>query len=429
MTGALSDCIRITGGSPLHGIIPISGAKNAALPLMIASLLTEGTVELDNVPDLTDTTTLTRLLENHGVKIESSVASQSGRRVRLKADSITSLKAPYDLVSQMRASFWVLGPLLARCGKARISLPGGDAIGNRPVDLYIKGLETMGAKITTSGGYVEAVAPHGLKGAVFRSPLVSVGVTHTLMMAATLAEGETVLENAAREPEVVDLAHCLIAMGAQIEGVGEDRLVIRGGRTLTGVHHQVPPDRIEAGTYAMAALVTGGEVELQGVETGALEAPIALLRSAGGVIEETTNGLNVRSPDTSLQGVNVQTAPWPGFPTDLQAQFMALMTCASGISEITETIFENRFMHVQELIRLGADISLQGETARVRGVEYLTGAPVVATDLRASVCLVIAGLAAKGETIINEVYHLDRGFERLEEKLGRCGASIERKQN
>lgn len=425
------DKIRIVGGNALTGTIPISGAKNAALPLMIASLLTDETLVLENVPRLADVNLLTRILVNHGVDyaLNGKRAGEdllTGQTVSLTARSITDTTAPYELVSKMRASFWVIGPLIARMRECRVSLPGGCAIGTRPVDLFLMGLEGLGAQIDVDGGYVVARAPGGLVGNRITFPKVSVGATHVIMMAATLARGETVIENAAREPEVVDLAKCLVAMGARIEGAGTSTIRIDGVERLRGARHRVVSDRIEAGTYAMAVAMTGGDVLLEGAEAGLLEQPLEVLRSVGAEISETNRGIRVKRNGHGIVAADVDTSPFPGFPTDLQAQFMALMTKARGTSHITETIFENRFMHVAELARFGARISLDGQVATVEGVERLKGAPVMATDLRASVSLVIAGLAAEGETIVNRVYHLDRGFERLEEKISRCGAVIER---
>ena len=425
------DKIRITGGAPLRGTIPISGAKNAALPLMIASLLTDDTVTLENVPRLADVALLGRILNNHGVDfmVDGKRAGQdgdAGQTYHLMARAIVDTTAPYDLVSRMRASFWVIGPLLARCGEARVSLPGGCAIGTRPVDFYLMGLQRLGASIDIEGGYVVAKAPKGLKGGEIAFPKVSVGATHVMMMAASLAEGETVIENAAREPEIVDLGTCLQRMGARISGLGTSTISIRGVPRLHGARHAVLPDRIETGTYAMAVAMTGGDVFLAGARADLLDRAIEVLRCAGVEVSVLNDGLRVHRNGAGLAPVEVTTEPYPGFPTDLQAQLMALMTRADGTSRITETIFENRFMHVQELARLGARIRLDGETAFVEGVDRLRGAEVMATDLRASVSLVIAGLAAEGETVIHRVYHLDRGFERIETKLGRCGAEIER---
>ncbi|MCZ4075033.1 UDP-N-acetylglucosamine 1-carboxyvinyltransferase [Agrobacterium sp. LMR679] len=426
------DRIRITGGNKLNGIIPISGAKNAALPLMIASLLTSDTLTLENVPHLADVEQLIRILGNHGVDISVNGRRESqgeaySRTVHFTCRTIVDTTAPYELVSKMRASFWVIGPLLAREGRARVSLPGGCAIGTRPVDLFIEGLEALGATMEIDGGYINATAPKGgLIGAVYTFPKVSVGATHVMLMAASLARGTTVIHNAAREPEVVDLAQCLIAMGAKIEGAGTSTITIEGVTSLSGARHRVLPDRIETGTYAMAVAMTGGDVVLEGTRAALLDNALDTLRLAGATISETETGLRVVRNGNGIQPVDIVTEPFPGFPTDLQAQFMALMTRSQGVSHITETIFENRFMHVQELARLGAKISLSGQMARIEGVSRLKGAPVMATDLRASVSLVIAGLVAEGETIVSRVYHLDRGFERLEEKLTRCGALVER---
>ena len=425
------DRIRIVGGGELNGTIPISGAKNAALPLMIASLLTEDTLTLDNVPHLADVEQLIRILGNHGVDYSVNgrrEAQNTGysRTINFTAKNIVDTTAPYDLVSKMRASFWVVGPLLARMGEARVSLPGGCAIGTRPVDLFIAGLQALGAGIDVDNGYVLAKAPRGLVGNRYVFPKVSVGATHVLMMAASLARGETVLENAAREPEIVNLAECLNAMGARITGAGTATITIDGVDRLSGARVAVIPDRIETGTYAMAVAMTGGDVVLEGARPDLLQAALDVVARTGARIVPTNSGIRVTRNGSGIMPVDVSTEPFPGFPTDLQAQFMGLMTMARGKSRITETIFENRFMHVQELARLGARISLAGQTAIVEGVSRLKGAPVMATDLRASVSLVIAGLAAEGETIVNRVYHLDRGFERLEDKLGGCGAVVER---
>ncbi|MES0879842.1 UDP-N-acetylglucosamine 1-carboxyvinyltransferase [Roseibium sp. SCP14] len=425
------DSIKVVGGAELNGIIPISGAKNATLPLMIASLLTDETLTLSNVPRLRDVAQLMQILSNHGVDYSvngkrSGQDDLAGQTLNLTAREIVDTTAPYELVSKMRASFWVIGPLVARMHEARVSLPGGCAIGTRPVDFFIDGLAALGADIEIEGGYVVVRAPGGLKGARVEFPKVSVGATHTIMMAATLAKGETEIVNAAREPEVVDLAKCLKAMGAKIEGEGTPTIRIQGVQRLHGAHHAVVPDRIETGTYAMAVAMTGGDVLLQGARTDLLENALDTLRQTGADITQTDEGIKVYRNGNGIQPVDVTTEPFPGFPTDLQAQFMALMTKAGGASRITETIFENRFMHVQELARLGAQIHVDGRTATVEGVSTLRGAPVMATDLRASVSLVIAGLAAEGETTVSRVYHLDRGFERLEDKLTRCGARIER---
>ncbi len=425
------DQIKITGGSRLNGRIAISGAKNAALPLMIASLLTDETLTLENVPRLADVSLLKRILGNHGVdhSVDGKRPGQdslTGETLHLTAAQIVDNTAPYDLVSRMRASFWVVGPLLARTGFAKVSLPGGCAIGTRPVDFFISALRDLGAEIEIESGYVIAAAPKGLRGGRVRFPRVTVGATHVALMAASLARGETVIENAAREPEIVDLALCLSRMGARIDGAGTSTIHIEGVEHLSGARHSVLPDRIETGTYAFAVAMTGGEVLLEGARADLLEAPLETLRQIGVGVEITNEGIKITRNGSGLAPVNVTTEPFPGFPTDLQAQLMALVSRAEGTSTIRETIFENRFMHVQELARLGADIHLDGQVATVNGVKRLKGAPVMATDLRASVSLVIAGLAAEGDTIVNRVYHLDRGFERLEEKLSRCGATIER---
>jgi UDP-N-acetylglucosamine 1-carboxyvinyltransferase len=415
------DRIRIRGGRPLEGRIPISGAKNAALPLMAAGMLSDGPLRLLNAPDLADIATMAGLLRQHGLTVEHDKAA---RTITLSG-AATNLEAPYDLVRKMRASVLVLGPLLARYGEAKVSLPGGCAIGTRPVDLHLKGLEQMGAEIEIEAGYILAKAPRGLKGARIISPQVSVGATENLLMAACLAAGETVLVNAAREPEISDLAECLMRMGARIEGIGTDKLTIEGSTSLTAATHRVVPDRIEAGTFAIAAAITGGRVLLEGARLDHLGATARILREAGVEVTERPEGLRV-SRMNGLNGVDVMTEPFPGFATDMQAQFMALMCVAEGASMITETIFENRFMHVPELMRMGARINYHGHSAIVRGVPKLSGAPVMATDLRASVSLILAGLAAEGETIVNRVYHLDRGYERVEAKLAAVGADIVR---
>jgi UDP-N-acetylglucosamine 1-carboxyvinyltransferase len=425
------DRIRITGGRKLHGTIPISGAKNAALPLMIASLLTEDTLILENVPRLADVIQLQRILGNHGVDImvqgkKPGDEENRGPTLQISAARIVDTTAPYELVSKMRASFWVFGPLVARMGEAKVSMPGGCAIGTRPVDLLIMALERLGAEIEVEAGYVIARAKKGLRGGEIVFPKVTVGGTHTALMAASLANGTSVIENAAREPEVTDLGECLIKMGAKISGLGTSRIVVDGVSRLHGARHAVLPDRIETGTYAMAAAMTGGDVLLEGARPELLQAALDVIAQAGAEVSSTNEGIRIRRNGAGLEPVEVTTQPFPGFPTDLQAQLMALMTKAKGTSHITETIFENRFMHVQELARLGAHIHLDGETATIEGVDKLKGAPVMATDLRASVSLVIAALAAEGETMVNRVYHLDRGFERLEEKLSRCGADISR---
>jgi len=419
------DKLVIVGGTPLHGDVTISGAKNAALPIICASLLAETKLELSSVPDLRDVNTTYRLLEHLGVKIE---VDQPGH-VTLDASSIVSHEAPYEMVKTMRASILVLGPLLARFGHARVSLPGGCAIGSRPVDLHIKGLKAMGAEIHIEHGYIEATTAHlpnrRLQGARVFMDLVTVTGTENLMMAATLAAGTTVLENAAREPEVVDMAECLIKMGARIEGAGTDVITIHGVERLNGARHQVVCDRIEAGTYMVAAAMTGGRVKLHNARADLLDAVMEKLREAGAGVEHDADTITVTGAE-KLKSVNVRTAPHPAFPTDMQAQFMAMNTVAQGSANVVETIFENRFMHVQELQRLGANIDVEGNTAIVHGVEYLDGATVMATDLRASASLVLAGLVARGETTIERIYHLDRGYERLEEKLTALGATVRR---
>ena len=425
------DRIRIVGGKPLNGTIPVSGAKNATLPLMIASLLTDDVLVLENVPRLADVTQLQHILSNHGVDVmvkgkRTGDEEHRGQTLHISAARIVDTTAPYELVSKMRASFWVVGPLLARMGEAKVSLPGGCAIGTRPVDLLIMALERLGARIEIDGGYVIARAKGGLRGGEIEFPKVTVGGTHTALMAASLANGETVIKNAAQEPEVVDVAECLIKMGAKIAGAGTSRITVQGVARLNGARHSVLPDRIEAGTYAMAVAMTGGDVLLEGARPELLQSALDTLAQAGVQVATSNAGIRIARNGGGIRPVEVTTAPHPGFPTDLQAQLMALMTRAQGTSRITETIFENRFMHVQELARLGARIALDGQNATIEGVEKLKGAPVMATDLRASVSLVIAALAAEGETMVNRVYHLDRGFERLEDKLGRCGATVER---
>jgi UDP-N-acetylglucosamine 1-carboxyvinyltransferase len=425
------DQIVIKGGRRLKGEIRISGAKNAALPLMAASLLTADTLRLSNVPHLADITTMARLLAQHGVSLHMNGGAENGSAggvLELKAETISSLVAPYDLVRKMRASVLVLGPLLARCGEAKVSLPGGCAIGTRPVDLHLHALEMLGAEISLDEGYIHAAAPRGLTGAEVVFPKVSVGATENLLMAACLAEGETRLVNAAREPEVADLGECLIAMGARIEGLGSDSVTVRGVEKLHGADHVVVADRIETGTYAMAAAITDGELDLIGGRADHLSAVIKVLEEAGVSVQETNRGLRVKRANGTLQGVDVMTEPYPGFPTDLQAQTMALMSTAEGAAMITESIFENRFMHVPELARMGANVNVHGASAMVRGRPRLAGAEVMATDLRASVSLVLAGLAAEGETVLNRVYHLDRGYEQLEQKLAACGAAISRRR-
>ena len=415
------DRILIRGGRVLSGSIPISGAKNAALPLMAAGLLSDGPLTLTNAPDLADVATMAGLLAHHGL----TVARDKAARSITISGAATDLEAPYDLVRKMRASVLVLGPLLARHSRARVSLPGGCAIGTRPVDLHLKALEQMGAEIEITAGYIEARAPGGLKGARIIFPQVSVGATENILMAAALARGQSEIMNAAREPEITDLAACLMRMGARIEGIGTDRLVVDGVSTLGAATHPIIADRIEAGTFACAAAITGGSLLLQGARLDHLGAVTRTLREAGVDVAEEEGGLRV-TRNNGLRGADVMTEPFPGFATDMQAQFMALMCVAEGASMITETIFENRFMHVPELSRMGARINFHGASAIVRGVKHLSGAPVMATDLRASVSLILAGLAAEGETIVNRVYHLDRGYERVEAKLAAVGADIER---
>lgn len=417
----MMDKLRIIGGKPLKGTIHVSGAKNAALPLMTATLLTEEPLKLSNFPRLADIHTLCALLEQLGVEIQltDNIAT-------FKTANITNAHAPYDLVRKMRASILVLGPLVARGGHAKVSLPGGCAIGARPVNLHIMGLEKMGAQVNIQDGYILAKAPQGLKGTDFTFPVISVTGTENLMMAAALAKGTTRLKNAACEPEVTDLAHCLCKMGAQIEGIGTSTLTIHGVDRLNGAEHSILPDRVETGTYAIAAAATGGELDLIGTSLELLPSVQQILEQTGVRFKVLTNGFRVSAPQDGIQSVDISTEPYPGYPTDLQAQFIALMTLAQGASRITETIFENRFMHVPELCRMGADITVKGNTALVRGIRSLKGAPVMATDLRASVSLVIAGLAAQGETIINRIYHLDRGYEDIDNKLRACGAQIER---
>lgn len=424
------DKIRITGGVPLKGSIPISGAKNAALPLMAASLLCEETLTLDNVPYLADVITMANLLAQHGTQLSTQegkrITGRSiGRVLALNSNDIHNLTAPYELVKTMRASVLVLGPLLARFGAARVSLPGGCAIGGRPIDMHLAALEQMGAQIELTEGYINAKIDGRLKGAEIKFDKVSVGATENILMAATLAEGTTTIYNAAREPEVVDLTECLVKMGAKIEGIGTSELRIEGVQKLHGCAHSVVADRIEAGSYAAAAAITGGEVELLGVRADIMQSVITVFEKAGVTISETENGLLVKRTG-AITATDITTEPYPDFPTDMQAQMMALLTLAEGTSTISETIFENRYMHVPELARMGANITVDESTAIVQSVKQLKGAPVMATDLRASMSLIIAALAAKGETTIDRVYHLDRGYEQLEEKLSACGAQIER---
>lgn len=417
------DRIRIEGGRPLGGSIEISGAKNACLALMPATLLTDHPLTLTNAPRLADIATMTALLRSLGTEV---AALSDGRVLALQTGAIGNLTADYNIVRKMRASILVLGPMLARAGRARVSLPGGCAIGARPVDLHLAGFEKLGAEMELVDGYVQAAAPNGLKGAVIEFPFVSVGATENLLMAATLAQGTTVLKNAAREPEIADLAKCLNAMGARIEGAGTGTISIEGVAALRGATHRVIPDRIELGTYMIAPVIAGGEATLPGAEAGLAGALIEKLEEAGVEVSETENGLHVRRGSGDVRPIEVATEPFPGFPTDLQAQMMALLTLASGRSVVREKIFDNRFMHVPELMRMGARIEVRGAAAAITGVERLRGAPVMATDLRASISLILAGLAAEGETVLSRVYHLDRGYERVEEKLRACGARIER---
>jgi len=425
------DRIIIRGGNRLHGKLPISGAKNAALTLLPCALLTAEPLTLTNLPRLADVDSFGHLLNELGVSttVRRGKGDAIGRRMTMTATELASTVAPYDIVRKMRASILVLGPILARAGEAKVSLPGGCAIGNRPIDLHLKALEALGAEIELAAGYVKATAPPGgLRGGRISFPVVSVGATENALMAAVLAQGETVMENAAREPEIVDLCNCLVAMGAQIDGIGTDRLTIQGKTSLHGAEYAVMPDRIEAGSYACAAAITGGDILLQGACAADMEAILIGLRDAGVTIEERADGIRVKA-DGKLDALTLSTAPFPAFPTDMQAQFMAMLALANGASVLTETIFENRYMHVPELTRMGADIQVHGRTAVVRGVDQLIGAEVMATDLRASMSLILAGLAAEGETQVHRVYHLDRGYERLEEKLSAVGADIERQSD
>jgi UDP-N-acetylglucosamine 1-carboxyvinyltransferase len=418
------DKIVVTGNGPLKGEIRISGAKNACLALMPATLLTESPLTLTNAPRLSDIRTMATLLESLGAEVS---ALQDGKVIALSSHALTGARADYEIVRKMRASILVLGPLLARLGHAEVSLPGGCAIGARPVDLHLRALEAMGAELDLREGYVHARAAGGrLRGARVAFPLVSVGATENALLAATLARGTTVLENAAREPEIVDLARCLRAMGARIEGEGTPTITIEGVDALHGATHDVVADRIELGTYMLAPVITCGEVELLGGRLDLVEAFVEKLHAADVEVKQTNRGIHVKRANGAVHAVDVATAPFPGFPTDLQAQMMALLCTAEGVSRLEETIFENRFMHAPELARMGARIEVQGGVATVTGVERLRGAPVMATDLRASVSLILAALAAEGETVVSRVYHLDRGYERVEEKLGACGAKIER---
>lgn len=423
------DKIRINGGKRLKGVVKIGGAKNAALPLMVSSLLTEETLKLNNLPHIVDIATMANLLIQHGADLvlDGMEGNACGGVISLTAKNINNLQAPYDIVSKMRASVLVLGPLLARFGEAKVSLPGGCAIGTRPIDLHLQAFEKMGAKIELEEGYIKASINGRLKGAEIHFEKVSVGATENVLTAACLADGETTIINAAKEPEVVDLANCLVAMGAKITGIGTDTLKITGMEKLHGAEHSVISDRIEAGTYIIAAAITDGDIELTDVNIEIMDSTIERLGAAGVLIERTgTSSLRARRKEEGLKSVDALTLPYPGFPTDMQAQFMALMCVAEGRSIISETIFENRFMHVSELARMGAEISIEGHRATVTGVNELKGAELMATDLRASVSLVLAALAAHGETLISRVYHIDRGYERIEEKLMILGADIER---
>lgn len=415
------DKLLIRGGQRLSGTVEIRGAKNAALPAFAASLLSDKPLTLRNLPDVVDVKTMQALLEGYGV----AFSGRGADALTLDAVKASPRETSYDTVRKMRATILVLGPLVARFGKARVSLPGGCAIGARPVDLHIKALEALGAEINVAGGYIEAKAPRGLSGARIVFPFSSVGATETALLAASLAKGETEIVNAAKEPEVLDLARCLTAMGVRIEGIGSHRLLVQGAQNLSPATHEIVADRIEVGTYAVAAAITGGELELVGARLEHLAAVGEALEAAGVRLWPSDRGLMVTRPGR-LTGIDIMTQAYPGFSTDLQAQFMALMSVADGTSLIRETVFENRFMHVPELVRLGADITLKGTSATVRGVDSLKAAPVMATDLRASVSLVLAGLVAEGETVVSRIYHLDRGYEALDRKLKRCGADIER---
>lgn len=427
------DVIKIIGGTPLNGKIRISGSKNAALPIMAASLLTSDTMVLSNMPNLSDMVTMNQLLMNHGVdfSIDGSNISEdkTGRTILFNASNITNLTAPYDIVRKMRASFLTLGPLLARYGHMNISLPGGCAIGHRPVDLHLYAMKQLGAKITLEEGYIKAEAPNGLKGAHIHFDIISVGATENALMAATLADGETLITNAAIEPEIIDLTNCLITMGAKIEGIGTSTLKIKGSSKLHGGHHTIIPDRIEAGSYAVAAAVTDGELELADIDYSALDNMIGKFEQAGVTISKTKDGVKVHRTGTDIKSVNISTSAYPGFSTDMQAQFMMMMSIADKVSVIAENVWENRFMHVSELVRMGADITINGKNATVRGTKTLNSANVMASDLRASISLILAGLVAKGETYVHRVYHLDRGYESVEQKLFACGAEIYRINN
>lgn len=427
------DIIKITGGKSLKGKINISGSKNAALPIMAASLLTSDTMVLSNIPNLSDMVTMNQLLMNHCVDFSidgsSMKENNSGRTILLNASDVTNLISPYEIVRKMRASFLTLGPLLARYGHMKVSLPGGCAIGNRPVNLHLFAMEQLGAKITLEDGYITADAPNGLKGGIINFDVISVGATENAIMAATLADGETIITNAAVEPEIIDLCNCLLIMGAKIEGIGTPTIKVQGVSNLHGGHYTVMPDRIEAGTYAVAAAVTDGEIELCGVDIAIFENIISKFKQAGVSIEPSKNGVKVNRIGTDIKSVDISTQAYPGFSTDMQAQFMMMMTIADKVSLITENIWENRFMHVPELNRMGSNISVNGNCATVKGVKHLNSANVMASDLRASVSLVLAGLVAKGETFVHRIYHLDRGYESVEQKLFAVGADIYRINN
>ncbi|NRA73775.1 MAG: UDP-N-acetylglucosamine 1-carboxyvinyltransferase [Rickettsiales bacterium] len=420
------DKIVVVGNKPLYGTINIVGAKNAALPLMVASLLTKDTLVLDNVPKLSDVVTMSQLLINHGVNLSIGsidFADNHGRTILLNSSRVDNFEAPYDIVRKMRASILVLGPLLARFGYAKISLPGGCAIGTRPVNLHLDALKKLGATIQLKEGYIEAQVKDRLKGCEITFFFISVGATENILMAASLAEGTTILNNVAQEPEVSDLANLLNLMGAQITGIGTNRMVIKGVSSLKGAYHKILPDRIEAGTYAIAALITNGEITLENISYSIFENIAKMVKLMGGVVVASDNSITIKGSKNKI-ALDIITGAYPAFPTDMQAQFMTALALCSGVSKITENIFENRYMHVPELNRMGADISVSGNIATINGVKNLYGASVMATDLRASVSLVLAGLAAKGETVINRVYHIDRGYERIEEKLSKCGANI-----
>ena len=424
------DKIRVIGGNPLKGTVKISGAKNAALPLMAACLLTKETVRLSNLPHLVDISTMVNLLIQHGVDFKLDGCAEDGGHtgevILLKAANIDNFEAPYDIVRKMRASVLVLGPLLARYGKAKVSLPGGCAIGTRPIDLHLDALEKMGASIELKDGYIDAKVEGKLKGAEINFAKISVGATENILMAATLADGVTTLNNAAKEPEITDLANCLIKMGADIKGVGTNTLIITGVNELKGADYPIICDRIEAGTYMIAAAITGGDLNISGANWDIMQSTIDKLSEAGVLIEKNGDDIRVCRSGKDIKAVDAVTEAYPGFPTDMQAQLMSLLTVAKGESVIDETIFENRFMHVSELVRMGADITVDGSKAIIKGVDSLKSAEIMATDLRASVSLVLSALVAEGETVINRMYHIDRGYERIEEKLSAVGASIER---